>query len=118
MEYKLLDRKPEQDIEVLREYAKARTELTALNKRVEYLEDLVDENDELRDYIWTTQEGESKPIQDLEDDHLRNIVSHLASKMGHNVEINKEYHRRFHTAVPDVNPLASFASFLEEEFQR
>lgn len=93
--YNLLDKANTEDIEVVREYAKARTELKALEMRIEYLEELVDENDELRKAVWTTREGRCIPIKDLEDDHLKNIVVHLREQFGHNTRISKEYKERF-----------------------
>ena len=92
--YTLLDKTKEIDIEEVREYARARTELNKLRARVEYLDDLVSENLILHDHVWTTQEGETKAIKDIDDDHLKNIVTHLRKQGGFNSGINKEYQQR------------------------
>ena len=49
--YTLLDKTKEIDIEEVREYARARTELNKLRARVEYLDDLVSENLILHDHV-------------------------------------------------------------------
>lgn len=94
-EYKILDGIQEENIDQLREFAEAMTELISLKRRMDYLEDLVEEHCELRPLIWTTQEGISKPISDLDDGHLKNIIPYLSHRGANNNRIAKEYQKRF-----------------------
>ena len=77
---------------------------------MEYLDDLVSENLILHDHVWTTQEGETKAIKDIDDDHLKNIVTHLRKQGGFNSGINKEYQKRFGEApvLSDVEDLSNY----------
>lgn len=93
-DYKLLDAINE-PIEKVREFAQAKNETTILMRRVAYLEGLMRDNSTLASSIWTTAEGESIPIADLEDFHLKNIIPHLKSRGAYNGRIQKEYLKRF-----------------------
>ena len=93
--YNLLDKTKEENVEELREYAEAKTEWLELSKRVDFLDSILAENHEMRSAVWTTQEGLCKPIPDLDDDHLKNIVTHLRSQGATNSRISKEYQKRF-----------------------
>lgn len=93
--YEKLDRTANEDIEAVREYAKARNEIRVLTARIQYLNELVDENDHLASSVWTTAPGECIPIADVEDDHLKNIVTHLQDTRRFNTRIAKEYNKRF-----------------------
>ena len=94
-EYKLLDKTDLENLEVIREYAEARTELKALELRSDFLQELIDENDGLRGSVWTTQGGKCIAISDLDDDHLKNIIIHLRERGAYNARIVKEYQKRF-----------------------
>jgi hypothetical protein len=94
-EYKLLDNVECENIEKIREFAKARNERTLLEKRLAYINRLLGDNRDLKDSVWTTLEGETIPISDLDDSHLRNIVTHIRARGGHNSRIDKEYEKRF-----------------------
>jgi hypothetical protein len=76
-EYKLLNRDENYNHEAAEELAEALTEVSTLMKRISVLKELVQENDDLHPFIWTTAEGKSIAIHKLEDDHLTNILGHL-----------------------------------------
>ena len=94
-EYNLLRKVDEVDIEAVRQYAEARTERGIVEKRFSELDDLIDENEHLREHVWTTQAGECKAIKDIDDEHLLNIRKHLSKTGGHNYMIDEEYKKRF-----------------------
>ena len=94
-EYKKLDKSENVDLEAVREYATARSEISSLENRIEYLEELIIENDELSKYVWRTLEGKTIAIHDLEDDHLKNITTHLAGRGAYNKGIHRECVKRF-----------------------
>lgn len=94
-EYKKLEAIDTEDIEKIREVAEAMNELFLLNNRRRYLEELLDEHEECQASIWTTQEGVSRAITDLEDDHLKNIVPYMNRYGKNNPRIRKEYQKRF-----------------------
>ena len=100
-QYKKLESIDTEDIEKIREVAEAMNELFILNNRRHYLEELLDEHDECRASIWTTQEGVSRAIADLEDDHLKNIIPYMNSRRVNNPRIRKEYQKRF-GEVPQI----------------
>lgn len=93
-DYKLLDGINE-PIEKVREFAQAKNERTVLMRRIAYLDSLTKDNSTLANSIWTTLDGESIPIADLEDSHLKNIIPHLNSRGVYNHRIQKEYLKRF-----------------------
>ncbi len=94
-EYKKLDKSLNEDLELLRELANAMNERMELTQRLDYLEELIDDNDDYTNAIWTTQFGVSKPISDLDDDHLKNIALYLASTGKTNKRIIDEFTKRF-----------------------
>ncbi len=102
-DYKLLDSVESENIDKIREYAKAKNERTLLMRRVKYLDGLLNDNNDLKDSVWTTLEQETKPISDLEDSHLKNIVIYLAQRHSTNSRITKEYKKRFGT-LPILPP--------------
>ena len=93
--YTRLDAIESEDIEKVREFCALKNELYLIETRRNYLREIMNDNDELREAVWTTQEGVAKPISDLDDDHLKNIVTHLANRGGSNARIRKEYTKRF-----------------------
>ena len=107
-EYNQLDAIGTEDIGKVREYAEAMNELFLIEQRRMYLKTLLDENNELRESIWTTQEGVSKPISELDDDHLKNIVPYLNRRGANNSRIRKEYQKRFGEAPSLPAPIEEF----------
>jgi hypothetical protein len=94
-EYKKLDSIEFEDMEKIREYAEAMNELYSLNNRVSYLESLLEDSSELSSSIWTTMDGVSKPIADIDDGHLKNIIPYLSRSGRTNKRIVQEYQKRF-----------------------
>lgn len=93
--YQRLNSIETEDTEKVREFAQAMNEARELKRQLRLIEDLLNENQELYPLVWTTQEGVSKAISDLEDDHLKNIVPYLHSRGQTNARIRKEYINRF-----------------------
>lgn len=79
-EYKLLNRAEVYDHAVAEELAEAMTERNMLAKRVAKLQEMIEENDELKQFIWTTVDGKAIALHKLEDDHLTNILRHLYNR--------------------------------------
>ena len=96
-EYKLLDKTLNEDLDKVREFAEAMTERTVLDQRVKYINSLLDESIELRSSVWTTIDGQSKAISDLDDSHLKNIVKYLTDRGVYNRRIALEAEKRFDT---------------------
>jgi hypothetical protein len=78
-EYKKLNKFEEYDQEAAEELAEALTEIHELGKRVNQLQELVNENPELHTFVWTTADGKSIAIHKIEDDHFKNILQHLVN---------------------------------------
>lgn len=62
------------DKDAAEQLADATNELREVMQRVQYLEELIKENKKLHIFIWTTAEGETRAIHNLDDDHLKNIL--------------------------------------------
>jgi len=74
------------DKEAAEQLADATNELFQLMQRAQYLEELIKENKKLHIYIWTTADGETRAVHNLDDDHLKNI---LQWQVNHGQTINK-----------------------------
>lgn len=94
-EYKKLDAIESEDIEKIREFAELMNELYSLQARQSYLTELINENEDLRKSVWTTQDGITKAVSDLEDSHLKNIIPYLIRNGVSNSRVSKEYRKRF-----------------------
>lgn len=79
-QYKSLEKSNDYDHDKADEYAEAVMELKSLQSRREYLQELIDDHSDLKDYMWTTAEGVTLPFHKIEDDHLKNIMTHLIDK--------------------------------------
>lgn len=62
--------------------AEAMTERNILAKRMKYLEELAKDNADLSGFLWTTLQGECKALHKIEDDHLKNILTHIVQHGG------------------------------------
>lgn len=62
--------------------AEAMTEKLALEKRIKYLTELYSDNKNLTGFLWTTLDGTVKALHDIEDDHLKNILTHIVKHGG------------------------------------
>lgn len=56
--------------------AEAMTEAVQVEQRLVYLKKIMDENINLKPFLWQTQDGTVKALHDIDDDHLRNIIGH------------------------------------------
>lgn len=79
-DYSGLIKKNEYDREKAELLAEAITEKLELEKRVKYLDELISENQDLTVYLWTTLQGECKPLHKITDSHLKNIMGHLLNR--------------------------------------
>lgn len=75
--YSKLLGKVDYDHEAAEQLAEALNEVTQLEARAAQLKQIVNENEELHQFVWRTQEGVTIPIHKIEDDHLSNIMLHL-----------------------------------------
>jgi hypothetical protein len=57
--------------------AEALNEITDLERRAGQLKQIVEENEELHQFVWRTSSGESVALHKLDDDHMNNIMLHL-----------------------------------------
>lgn len=103
-EYKKLVKTIEYDHESVDELVEAMSELRDLRSRAATLEQLIAENKELHPFIWITGDGEIKAHHNIDDDHLKNILTHLV-QTGYSIskELKSEARRR-NIPVPASNP--------------
>lgn len=76
-EYKKLLGTVDYDHDAAEELAEALNEITTLEQRIGMLKGLVNENEDLHQFVWRTAEGRVIALHKLEDDHLVNIMLHL-----------------------------------------
>lgn len=96
-QYKKLEKKYDYDKEKAEELADAANEMVKLRQRLNYLEKLVENNKELKPFLWQTKEGKVYALHQIEDDHLRNIINYLQddpARMGPSDELLAEASRR------------------------
>ena len=74
------------DKEAAEQLADATNELKEVMQRAQYLEEIIKENKKLHIFVWTTAEGETRAVHNLDDDHLKNI---LQWQTNHGQSINK-----------------------------
>lgn len=79
-DYKVLRKTNEYDHVKAEALAEAVTERIELQKRVDVLNRLIEENTDLSAFLWTTREGICKPLHEIKDDHLKNIITHLMER--------------------------------------
>lgn len=69
--------KVDYDHEAVEQLAEALNEITDLERRAGQLKQIVEENEELHQFVWRTASGETVALHKLEDDHLSNVMLHL-----------------------------------------
>lgn len=67
----------EYDKEAAEQLAEMVNEIVAIELRAKQLKQIVSENRELQQYVWTTADGKTIALHNIEDDHLSNIMVHL-----------------------------------------
>lgn len=75
--YNKLEEKFEYDKEMATELAEAMTELVQVERRAEYLRNVVKRHGKLKKFMWGSEDGRITAIHDLEDSHLANILTYL-----------------------------------------
>lgn len=85
-EYKKLNKFEDYDHESAEQLAEALNELREVASRAVVLKDLIQENTELHPFVWTTAEGKSIALHDIEADHFVNILNHI---VGSGRSVNK-----------------------------
>lgn len=78
--YESLLPKNDYDHEQAETLAEAMTELVAINKRKQYLEELLHSNRKLQKFLWTSVDGRVQALHAIEDAHFRNILQLLVLK--------------------------------------
>lgn len=102
-DYKELQKSFDYDKKKATVLAEALTELDEVAKRKKFLEELVQQHMDLAPFMWRTMEGKVIALHDIDDDHLKNILSYIVNK-GRSVkeEIKAEARSRG-IEVPDKN---------------
>ena len=72
--YSKLEEKFDYDKEQATELAEAMTELVQVERRAEYLRNVVKRHGKLKKFLHGTAEGQVIAVHDLGDDHLQNII--------------------------------------------
>lgn len=75
--YEKLMGKLDYDHDAVEQFAEAMNEVEGLKRRVDQLEQILNENRELGAFVWRTSEGITIPMHKIEDSHLENIMRHL-----------------------------------------
>lgn len=75
--YSKLEEKFEYDKEQATELAEATTELVEVERRAQYLRDIIKRHGKLKKFLWGSEDGRVTAIHDLADDHLQNILTYL-----------------------------------------
>lgn len=75
--YSKLLGKVEYDHEAAEQLAAALNEIAELESQVTQLKQVVNENEELHQFVWRAGNGEVIALHKLDDDHLNNIMLHL-----------------------------------------
>lgn len=81
-DFSKLHRTFEYDKEKVELMAEAANEAAKLTKRLEYLQSVAKENEDLTPFLWRTAEGEVLALHKIEDDHLKNIITHITRNGG------------------------------------
>ena len=105
-DYKKLDRAENYDHEAAEEYAEAANEIRELESRIKELRYVLEENKDIRPFIWTTAEGKAIALHSIEEDHFKNILQHVYN-MSANMpkELRAEARRRGATLPTSVQPM-------------
>jgi hypothetical protein len=69
--------KVDYDHEAAEQLADALNEIADLERRAGQLRQIVEENEELHQFVWRTAGGESVALHKIDDDHMNNIMLHL-----------------------------------------
>lgn len=78
-DYKKLEAVNEYDKEKLEELVEAMNELRQLESRANYLKELIEQHSELHEFVWGTADGKLLAFHTIEDDHLKNIMTHCVN---------------------------------------
>lgn len=105
-EYKNLQKIEKYDEAAVEELAQAKMEKRKLEARLDFLDELINENEELRQFVWTTAEGISIPLHKLETDHLSNILGHIANQGRQIPKAIKAEARKRDLVLPDPNAIS------------
>lgn len=77
VKYKKLLRIEKYDTEAVDELVEALNEITQLESQLKALKSLVNENDDLHQFVWRQGTGEVLALHNVEDGHLVNIMLHI-----------------------------------------
>ena len=107
----------------VREYAKLQQEQERLEKEIKKLSRVKSMLNAkwCSKHLWTTLNGDVKPIFDLDADHLKNIVKYLKERGRVNTQITNEYITRFGfdeliTEEDKFKPKKPSRWFVEEDY--
>lgn len=69
--------KVDYDHEAAEQLADALNEIVELEQRAAQLRQIVNENEELHQFVWRTADNKTIALHNLDNDHLENIMLHL-----------------------------------------
>lgn len=76
-DYSELNRQYEYDEAKATLLAEAMTEAVALERRKQYLLSLMNQNKNLKRFLWQSEDGKITALHDLDPDHIVNIMNYL-----------------------------------------
>lgn len=94
--------------------AEAVTEAIEVKKRLDYLVKITKDNKALTPFLWTTAEGVTKAIHDLETSHLENIIRHLVSN---GRKVSEQLAAEADSRGIDVETLKSTTRLIEANYE-
>lgn len=94
--------------------AEAVTEGIEVKKRLDYLVKITKDNKVLTPFLWTTAEGVTKAIHDLETSHLENIIRHLVSN---GRKVSEQLAAEADSRGIDVETLKSTTRLIEANYE-
>lgn len=97
--------------------AEACNEAIELEARLKYLKRLVEDNHELQPFLWKTADSKVIALNDIEDDHLKNIVGHITRNNGNLTEqIRAEAESRGIDVDQIVDTTPKLRAFVDDDY--
>lgn len=115
-EYKKLHKYEEYDQGAAEELAEVVMEIMEIEKRREYLKELLHENRELQQFLWTTAEGKTLAYHQIPDDHFANILQHVVNHGRRISKAMKAEARKRGMTIPENPKIAAIAQAAAEYY--
>lgn len=113
--YQKLNKAENYDLDRAELPADLQNEMRDLAIRLDELNELNNDNQELRPFIWKTADGKCIALHKLEDDHLKNILGHLVES-GRDIkaEIKAEARKRSIQVPPSKYNVGARRRYIEK----